>query len=115
MPSPPFLLFSALLSSGSFYEAIWQGESIGDGAHPQEAMRAYAALIPRDGSWSGDWHALCDTPGADPHLLRYSSFEAFLDNEDAIERIAVTAWLLVEAMAEESNEEGAFTASSEPG
>ena len=111
MPSPPFLLFSALLSPGSFYEAIWQGESIGDGAHPQEAMRAYAALIPRDGSWNGDWQSLCDTPGADPHLLRYTSFEAFLDNEDALERIPVTAWLLAEAMAEETPENGAACAS----
>lgn len=104
MTHPPFLLFSALLAPGSFYEAIWRGESIGDGADPQEAMRAYAALIPRDGSWRGDWQSLCGQPGADPHLLRYSSFEAFLDNEDALERIPVTAASLAEAMADDTRE-----------
>jgi hypothetical protein len=98
----PFLLFSALLTPGSFYETIWHGESIGDGADPAEAMRAYAALIPRDGSWNGDWQALCSQPGADPHLLRYRSFEAFLDNEDALERIPVTGLLLAASMGDGS-------------
>lgn len=109
MKSPPFLLLTALLSSDSFFEAIWRGESIGDGAEAWEALRAYAALIPRDGSWRGDWQALCDEPGADPHLLRYSCFEGFLDNEDALERIPVTAALLAEAMAEGEMEGSAET------
>jgi len=96
--SPPFLLFSALLAPGSFYETIWHGESIGDGADPEEALAAYRAVIPRDGSWDGDWEALCSQPGAEPHLLRYSSFEGFLDNEDALERLSVNGALLASAL-----------------
>jgi hypothetical protein len=78
----------------AFYEVIWQGEGIGDGGDPQEALRAYAAVAPDD----GDWSAACGAPGAEPCLNRFSSFDAFLDNADALETIPVTAAMIEEAL-----------------
>jgi hypothetical protein len=82
----------------AFFETLWHGESIGDGGDPAEALMAYATIRPEAESWDGDWEALCSATGADPHLLRYSSFEAFLDNADALERIEVTAAMVAEAV-----------------
>jgi hypothetical protein len=79
-----------------FYEALWHGESIGDGADPAEALSAYAAVRPED----GDWEAPCAAAGADPHLLRYAHFEAYLDNADALERIELTAAMIAAALAD---------------
>jgi hypothetical protein len=79
----------------AFYEALWYGESVGDGADRDETLTAYSAVRPDD----GDWNAHCAAPGADPHLLRYTSFEAYLDNADAIERVAVTAAMIEAALA----------------
>ena len=38
--------------------------------------------------------------GAEPHLERYASFEAFLDNEDALETILVSASMIDTAVAQ---------------
>ena len=78
-----------------FFEVIWHGEGIGDGADPQEALQAYAAVRPED----GDWSAACDHPEARPCLNRFASFEAFLDNADPLETIPVTATMIEAALA----------------
>lgn len=79
-----------------FFEVIWHGEGIGDGGDPQEALQAYAAVAPED----GDWSTACAVPGAQPCLNRFASFEAFLDNADPLETIAVTAAMIEAALAE---------------
>ncbi len=71
----------------AFFEALWHGEGIGDGGDLQEALLAYAAVEPED----GDWRNACDAEGANPQVLRYGSFEAYLDNADELEIIPVTA------------------------
>lgn len=80
----------------AFYEVMWHGEGIGDGGDPEEALQAYAAVAPED----GDWQAACTAPGAEPGLDRYISFDAFLDNADALETIPVTAAMIKAALAE---------------
>jgi hypothetical protein len=89
-------------SAGPFYESVWQGESIGDGADVAEALLAYRAVRPGEDDWDGDWQALLTSSKADPHLLRYASFEAFLDNADALERIPVSAAMIATALAQVS-------------
>jgi len=86
-------------SMSAFFETLWHGESIGDGGDVGEALLAYAAVRPDDGPDPVDWPALCNVPGADPHLLRYASFDAFLDNADALERIPVSAAMIATALA----------------
>jgi len=88
-------------SMGPFFETLWQGESIGDGADLGEALLAYRAVRPGEDEWDGDWQALLSSCDADPHLLRYASFEAFLDNADALERIPVSAAMIATALAHE--------------
>ncbi len=88
-------------SMGPFFETLWQGESIGDGADLGEALLAYRAVRPGEDEWDGDWQALLSSFDADPHLLRYASFEAFLDNADALERIPVSAAMIATALAHE--------------
>lgn len=90
----------AIPGMSAFFETLWHGETIGDGGDPGEALLAYAAVRPPAETWDGDWIALCDAPGADPHLLRYASFEAFLDNADALERIPVSAAMIATALAQ---------------
>ncbi|MFM7362079.1 MAG: hypothetical protein ACKO6F_03000 [Cyanobium sp.] len=77
-----------------FYEVFWHGEGIGDGGDPGEALLAYAAVRPED----GDWERACAEPGADPHLERHASFEAYLDNADALERLPVSAAMIAAAL-----------------
>jgi hypothetical protein len=86
-------------SMGPFFETVWQGESVGDGADLGEALLAYATVRPEGDEWDGDWEALVASCDADPHLLRYASFEAFLDNADALERIPVSAAMIATALA----------------
>ena len=80
----------------AFLEAIWHGEGIGDGGDLEEALQAFAAVKPDD----GDWVSACASAGADPHIERFASFEAYLDNDDALERIPVTAEMLANALSE---------------
>jgi hypothetical protein len=79
----------------TFYEAIWHGEAIGDGGDEQEALASYAHVRPEQ----GDWQEACAAPGAEPCLRRYASFDAFLDNADALETLPVTAAMIEAALA----------------
>ena len=74
-----------------FFEAIWHGEGIGDGGDLEEALQAYVVVKPEDGNWL----EAC----ADPTIERFSSFDAYLDNADPLERIAVTAGMITDAIA----------------
>ncbi|MFM2081089.1 MAG: hypothetical protein RLZZ219_1771 [Cyanobacteriota bacterium] len=67
----------------TFYELLLQGEAIGDAADLEEAIATLREARPKQLSWQ----QLCDDPAAAPLIRRYRSFEAFLDNEDAIETI----------------------------
>jgi len=78
----------------AFFEALWHGEGIGDGGDLQEALLAYSTVQPED----GDWNAACASEGAQPSILRYRSFEAYLDNADELETIPVTAAMIVAAL-----------------
>jgi hypothetical protein len=78
-----------------FYEVFWHGEGIGDGGDPDEALLAYATVRPED----GDWRRACAEPGADPHLEHHASFEAYLDNADALEHLPVTAAMIEVALS----------------
>ena len=80
----------------TFFEVVWHGEGIGDGGDQQEALQAYAAVAPDD----GNWQAACAAAGAEPCLHRFASFEAFLDNADALETIPVTAAMIEAALAD---------------
>ena len=80
----------------AFLEAIWHGEGIGDGGDLEEALQAFAAVKPDD----NDWATACAAEGADPHLERFASFEAYLDNDDALEIIPVTAEMISSALPE---------------
>ena len=78
-----------------FFEAIWHGEGIGDGGDLEEALQAYIVVKPEDGNWL----EACAAEGADPTIERFSSFDAYLDNADPLERIAVTAVMITDAIA----------------
>jgi hypothetical protein len=84
-----------------FFEAIWHGEGIADGADLAEAIAGFAAVRPEH----GDWHTACAVPGADPHVDRYPSFEAYLDNVDPSQTIAVTAAMIEAAVGPEPSGE----------
>ena len=79
-----------------FYEVLWHGDGISDGADLEEALQGYALVRPDD----GDWQAACAAAGADPCIRRYASFEAFLDNADELETIPVTAAMIEAALAD---------------
>jgi hypothetical protein len=78
----------------AFFEALWHGEGIGDGGDLREALLAYSVVQPED----GDWNAACANEAAKPCILRYSSFEAYLDNADELETIPVTAAMIAAAL-----------------
>lgn len=77
-----------------FYEVLWYGEGIGDGADLEEALQAYLAVKPDD----GDWQLACAADGAEPCIRRYASFDAYLDNADELETIPVTAAMISAAL-----------------
>ena len=77
-----------------FFEAIWQGEGIGDGGDLEEALQAYVVVKPED----NDWIKACAAEGADPCIERFASFDAYLDNDEALETIPVTAQMIVAAL-----------------
>jgi hypothetical protein len=77
-----------------FFEVLWHGDGISDGADLEEALQGYALVRPDD----GDWPAAC--AAADPRIRRYASFEAFLDNADELETIPVTAAMIEAALAD---------------
>jgi hypothetical protein len=67
----------------TFYELLLQGEAFGDAGDLDEAMAAFREAKPKELTWQ----QLCADPEAAPLIRRYRSFDAFLDNEDAIETI----------------------------
>ena len=77
-----------------FFEAIWHGEGIGDGGDLEEALQAFVIVKPDD----GDWLNACAAEGANPHIERFASFDAYLDNDDALESIDVTAQMIADAV-----------------
>ena len=79
----------------TFYELVWQGEGFSDASDLEEATAAFLELKPKELSWS----EVCADPTNGPTIRRYRSFDAFLDNEDAIETIVVTAAMLEAAEA----------------
>ena len=79
-----------------FFEAIWQGEGIGDGGDLEEALQSFVAVKPDD----GDWVAACAADGVSPHVERFASFDAYLDNKDALETIPVQAQMIVDALSD---------------
>jgi hypothetical protein len=79
-----------------FYEVLWHGDGISDGADLEEALQGYALVKPDD----GDWQSACAAAGAEPCIRRYASFEAFLDNADELETIPVTAAMIEAALAD---------------
>ncbi|MGC6483343.1 MAG: hypothetical protein ACON4T_07255 [Synechococcus sp.] len=80
----------------AFLEAFWHGEGIGDGGDLDEALQAYVAVKPNDGNWS----SACAAEGAEPRIERFASFDAYLDNEDALEVIPVSAQMIIDALAQ---------------
>jgi len=86
---------SVLFHMSEFFEAIWHGEGIGDGGDLEEALQAYLAVKPKDGNWL----EACGADGADPKVERFASFDAYLDNVDPLETIAVTPQMISEAIA----------------
>ncbi len=80
-----------------FFETLWHGEAIGDGGDEHEALVAYGLLDPLP----EDWAAACAEAGAEPQIQRYASFEAYLDNADALETLPVTAAMIERALAEQ--------------
>ena len=80
----------------SFYEAIWDGESIGDGADLVEALQAYISVRPDDGNWEFAFMDLDDTP----HLQRFTSFDSYLDNQDPLEIIPVNVEMILSAIGQ---------------
>ncbi|MFL0770443.1 MAG: hypothetical protein AB8B70_07760 [Prochlorococcus sp.] len=77
-----------------FYEVIWHGEGIGDGGDLEEALQSFVAVKPDD----DDWGRACADPDAEPHVSRFASFDAYLDNADALETIPVSAEMIIGAL-----------------
>jgi hypothetical protein len=77
-----------------FFEVFWDGEAIGDGGDLEEALTAYLSVQPEDISWA----EACAAASAPPCIRRYASFEAYLDNADEQETIAVTVAMIEAAL-----------------
>lgn len=75
----------------AFLELLLGEEVVGDAADLPEALELFQQLKPEDSSWE----QLCSDPATLPSIRRYSSFEAFLDNADALETIALRLEQLV--------------------
>ena len=52
---------------------------------------------------NGDWTEACAKDGGNPHVDHYSSFDAYLDNADAIETIPVTPAMIAGAVQQLSS------------
>ena len=77
-----------------FFEAIWHGDGIGDGGNLDEALRSFAIVKPDD----GDWGEACSANGANPHIERFTCFDDYLDNSDALETIPVTCKMIMDVI-----------------
>jgi hypothetical protein len=74
----------------TFYELLWQGENCGDAADLDEALANFQEMRPEGMTWQ----EVCDGGQFSPTICRYRSFEAFLDNEDALETMEPSAEML---------------------
>ena len=88
------ILTSDTTAAMTFFEALWHGEGIGDGADFEEALASFVAVKPEEGTW----HEACAESGASPCIKRYGSFDAYLDNADELETIPVTAAMIEAAL-----------------
>ena len=84
------------MTLSEFFEAIWHGEGIGDGGDLEEALQSFVAVKPDD----GDWVAACAADGALTRVERFASFDAYLDNKDALETIPVQAQMIIDALSD---------------
>ena len=84
------------MSQEPFFEALWEGEGIGDGGDVNEALLSYAAVQDDDLSWE----EAIRRASAPPCIKRYSSFEAYLDNADELETIEVSAVMIDAALTQ---------------
>lgn len=71
----------------TFLELLLGEQAVGDAADLQEALQVFQELKPEESSWQ----ELCSDPATVPTIRRYSSFEAFLDNADALETTELRA------------------------
>lgn len=94
----------------TFYELLLQGEAIGDAGDLEEAIATLREARPEELSWQ----QLCTDPESAPIIRRYRSFEAFLDNEDAVETIRPTAAMLEPESESESQSEPEWPSESQP-
>ncbi|MCT0218501.1 hypothetical protein KQ304_05710 [Synechococcus sp. CS-1329] len=77
-----------------FFEVYWRGECIADAGDLEEALACYIQVRPKELSWPEAW-AQAEAEGDPlPCVCRYRSFDAFLDNEEALETIPVTLAML---------------------
>ncbi len=74
----------------TFFEVCWMGEGVADAGDFEEALACYLELRPA----GLGWQEVCADPAYSPLVRSYRSFDAFLDNEEAIETIPVTAAML---------------------
>ena len=80
----------------TFFEVLWEGDSLSDAADLDEALASYLVVKPEGLEWS----EVCGNPTYAPSIRRYSSFDSYLDNDDALEVIEVTASMLEAAEAQ---------------
>lgn len=74
---------------------LWMGDSFSDAADLEEALAGFLEVKPEGMTWP----EVCGNDTYAPTIRRYRSFEAYLDNADALETIEVTAAMLEVAEA----------------
>ena len=84
----------------TFFEVYWRGECVADAGDLEEALACYAVVRPKELTWQEAWDQAQAEGDPPPCVCRYRSFEAFLDNEEALETIHVTAAMLEMAGSE---------------
>ncbi len=77
-----------------FFEAIWNGEIIGDGNNLEEALNSYLLVEPDN----GDWQEAFLKENASPQINLYTSFDDYLDNSDPYETISITTEMISKAL-----------------
>lgn len=83
-----------------FFEVYWRGECVADAGDLEEALACYAQVRPKELSWQEAWDQAQAEGDPPPCVCRYGSFDAFLDNEEALETIPVTVAMLETAGSE---------------
>jgi hypothetical protein len=78
----------------TFFEVYWRGECVADAGDLQEALASYGGIRPEGLTWQDTWDEALASGDPPPVVCRYRSFEAFLDNEEALETIPITLAML---------------------